>query len=475
MEPSANQRTFFDRFMDWVRQSVLLKLFSVAVVVLLLAIPMERTISLVHEREGRRASVVEEVSSKWGREQIVGGVVLSVPYHVQVPSEKPGEPATTYAHTLHILPDSLVIHAEMKPEVRARGIFEVPLYEATVTVEAVFEKPSEHLSKLEAGAVPSWHQSLLEVGVADIQGIRSAKVRKATDDSLRFLPSLPSQQVFPSGMNCPLVVLPDSPLRLEYRLVLRGSEALRFLPYGRRTQVHLTGTGGAAAPSFQGAFLPDAREVQADRFEAHWQVLDLNRNLPVSFVDAFAHASNPNDGYAAYSPAGVFQPAGSDYAFGVTLLSLINPYQQTERSTKYSLLFIFLTFLALFLSELLAGGRVHVVQYLLIGFTVIVFYTVLLALSEHLGFDAAYLLAALIITGYVTTYAHAAFRRRVLTRVVGGLLVVLYGFFYVLMQLEDYALLVGSLGLLLLVGGMLYITRKVDWYGFGRRDSAGGA
>lgn len=472
-QPAGQNRSAFDRFADWLRRSVMLKLLSVAIVLLLLLVPQFFVLDLVNERQYRRTEAVAEVSSKWGAAQTVGGAVLTVPYRYQRPGTKEDAPPQTVTGWLHILPDSLGIAAELTSQVRKRGIFRVPLYEAAVTVHAHFEKPGTEIPVLPQGAQLLWENAYLETGVTDIKGIQRVAALTVNGRALRFQPSLPVQEVFPSGIHCPVPLAPDSVYAVQFQLVVRGSEGIRFLPYGKRTTVTLQGRGTSESPSFQGAFLPENRAVTDSLFSAHWLVLDLNRDLPTRFTGTGTQTSYTNDTYETRATAAsgyVTQPKGAEYSFGVDLLALINPYQQTARSTKYAVFFIFLTFLTLFFSEVLATRRVHVVQYLLIGFTIVVFYVVLLALTEHIGFEWAYILAALIITVYITLYIRSAFDRAPLTRAIAGLLVILYGFFYSLLQLEDYALLMGSLGLLVLVGAMLYITRKVDWYAYGSRD-----
>ncbi|MDX2062800.1 MAG: cell envelope integrity protein CreD [Bacteroidia bacterium] len=471
MDTSPANRPLFDRFTDWVRRSVLLKLFSVAIVVLLLLIPTGLTLDLVRERLERRTEAVREVSSKWGSAQTLGGFVLSVPYQYTVPNGRAEGGRETVRRTLHLLPDSLALTATLVSQQRRRGIFRVPLYEVVLELQAQFDSLGARLPVLEDGAELRWADAYFETGVTDIRGITQASPLTVNGTARRFEPSLPAQEVFASGMHCPVAVAGGSAYTASFRLVVRGSEALFFLPYGRTTRLTLTGQGRGEAPSFQGAFLPEAYQLGDTSFTATWQVLDLNRDLPPSFVGTGVTESNYRtgaDGRTEYSPEPVYAPKGDAYGFGVRLLAQVNPYSQSERSVKYAVLLIFLTFLTLFLSEVLARRRVHLVQYLLIGFTLAVFYVVLLALAEHIGFGWAYGLAGAVITLYVAGYARAAFGRTRLAAQLGGLLVLLYGFFYTLLQLEDYALLVGSLGLLVLVGALLYITRRVDWYRYGQ-------
>jgi inner membrane protein len=219
------------------------------------------------------------------------------------------------------------------------------------------------------------------------------------------------------------------------------------------------------SPSFEGSFLPDKREINAKGFTAHWKVLQLNRNYPQQGLGSFI--STTNNEYSDHS-------ASSDASFGVKLLLPIDEYQKTTRSVKYCIMFIILTFLTFFFVEVLNKQRIHPIQYLLVGFAICLFYVLLLSISEHLKFDSAYLIGCICILALVTLYAKNIFKNNQLTSVFSALLALLYGFFYSLMQLEDYSLLLGSIGLFIILAVIMYLTRKVDWYGISSGEEKNG-
>jgi inner membrane protein len=197
-------------------------------------------------------------------------------------------------------------------------------------------------------------------------------------------------------------------------------------------------------PSFSGSFLPREREVRKDGFSASWRVLHLNRNYSQSWKGS-KYKVEPS-------------------AFGVRFLLAVDEYQKSTRAAKYAVMFIGITFLMYFMMEVLGTRAIHPIQYLLVGLALLVFYTLLLAISEHIPFGYAYLIASAAIIGQITLYSRSVLGRLSLMGIVAGVLVILYGFLYIVLQLEDYALLLGSVGIFAILALVMYLTRKVDWY-----------
>ena len=259
-------------------------------------------------------------------------------------------------------------------------------------------------------------------------------------------------------------------------LALKGSQLLYFIPTGQETNVKMTSNW--QNPSFDGAFLPTSPAIiNAKGFEAQWKVLHLNRNFPQSWLgNNYFVGSNPQDAnattdYNAYaSPEinadGVTKGLNdiSTSAFGVNLLLPIDGYAQSTRAVKYAVLFIGLTFLVFYFLELLNNISVHPFQYLLIGLGLCIFYILLISISEHLDFDLGYFIASAMTIGLIAWYANSILKQGKLATLVGGTLVVLYGFIFVIIQLQDYALLVGGLGLFAILALVMYFSRKINWY-----------
>ena len=438
---SQDADSVVDRVNRWLRTSTMLKLAVIGFLVILLLIPTGMLQSLIIERESTRDRAIAEVSAKWGGEQVIGGPVLSVPYEV-ISKDAAGQEHRELLHA-HFLPDDLQFDGAIRPEQRNRGIFVVMLYNTQLTVRGSFHKPS--VASL--GSLPGiihWDQAFLSLGISDMKGIRDAITFRVNNQALAVEPGIPSNDILASGVSVP-VTLDAETLRFESVINLNGSTQLSFLPFGKETRVRLQSPW--TTPSFTGSFLPDQRRIGPQGFQASWKVLQFNRNFPQQGIGSFL--GDKKD----------LLPT-----FGVKLLLPVDEYQKTMRSTKYSVLFIVLTFTAFFFVEILDRRRIHPIQYLLVGFAICLFYLLLLSLSERLSFDWAYLIGSGLILILVTLYIHAVFGNLRLTALFSGLLALLYGFFYSLLQLDDYSLLLGSFGLLLFLGLVMYLTRHIDWY-----------
>jgi inner membrane protein len=239
------------------------------------------------------------------------------------------------------------------------------------------------------------------------------------------------------------------------KIDLKGTQQINFQPGGRTTTVRLASTW--PHPAFAGAFLPDRSRISDAGFDAEWRLSHLGRGYPQAWRDEDMR------------PQQIEQAAVAS-RFGVQLITPVDVYHRAERSTKYGALFILLTFCTFFVVELLQRRRLHPVQYLLVGAALCLFYLLLLSLSEHIGFGAAYLAAAVATIAVIGMYAGHVLGGQGVRTVAG--LSLLYGFLYVLLQLEDYALLVGSVSLFLILATVMYATRRVNWYAIGRPASA---
>lgn len=437
--------TYWDRINHWLRTSTMLKIAVISFLVLLLLIPTIILQELIREREQTRNQAVAEVSAKWGGEQVLGGPVLSVPYRTVVNDAKGNaQVSTAYAH---FLPDDLQFDGDIRPQERSRGIFKVILYNTRLTIRGRFRKPSLTTLGVAPDAI-QWEKAFLSLGITDMKGIRDGLRCRVNGRVVAAEPGIPTDDVLPSGITMPVPLDADT-YAFEGTLVLNGSTQLSFLPLGKETTVRLRSPW--VTPGFTGAFLPDRRTLSAQGFVASWKVLQFNRNFPQQGLGNFLSRAGRQ---ARIEPS----------AFGVKLLLPVDEYQKTMRSAKYGILFVILTFGAFFFVEILARRRIHPIQYLLVGLAVCLFYLLLLSISEYLPFDAAYLIGAVLILALITGYVRYVFQSRRLTGLFSLTLAVFYAFFYSLLQLDDYSLLLGSVGLLLLLAVTMYLTRHVNWY-----------
>jgi inner membrane protein len=445
--------SFFDRFNTWARKSVTLKLISIAILILLLLIPSAMISSLIYERENIRDNAIKEVSEKWGGHQTIGGPVLTLPYYSRSVDDK-GKTYTTIRFA-HFLPDELNIDGALTPEKRYRGIYVVVLYNSQLRISGTFSEPDlDVLNIPESDFI--FKDAFISTGITDMKGIKENINFNWNDTVYSFNPGIPTHEIFSSGASFPVNLQKSGKYNFSFNINLNGSSTINFLPFGKQTNVTLSST--CQSPSFEGYKLPDSRTVDANGFKATWKMTQLNRNYPQQGLGSFIGNPDGNEDYNDKSD-------NTYGAFGVRLLLPIDEYQKTTRSVKYCLMFIIITFLTFFFVEVLNKKRIHAIQYLLVGFAVCLFYVLLLSISEHLKFNSAYLISCLCILTLVTFYAWHIFKNAKLTAIFSGLLALLYGFFYSLMQLEDYALLLGSAGLFMILATIMYLTRKIDWYG----------
>ena len=423
-----------------IERSATFKLAAIGLLILVLMVPAAMVKSLIHEREDRKEGVINEIGAKWGREQTITGPVITIPFIEHVKDGK-GRIITITRH-LHILPDTVEIDSQITPEVRYRGIYKAVLYNATVSFDGTFSwNPVENMQIAPENIL--WSDAFLSLGIADTRGVK--EWRKAVFDGkpLAMGPGVPTADVVASGISA-AIQINDNDKRHQFHLELdlNGSRQLNFTPVGKVTTV--TARSQWQDPSFTGVFLPVERKVTDQGFTAKWKVLHLNRDYP------------------QYWKSGIHDMSSA--AFGVNLFSPVDIYQKTMRTAKYALMFIVFTFVSFFISEVAYGLQVHPLQYLLIGLAMIVFYVLLLSISEHFCFGAAYLISAVATIGLITGYARAILNNRAAIRMVGSILAIFYCYLYILLQLEDFALLMGSIGLFGVLSAVMYLTRKIDWY-----------
>ena len=432
------QKSFFEK------NAVIIKLSAIAVLILLLLIPVSMIRSLVMERSYRQKEATDEISSKWGNEQRLTGPILTVPYY-SYDLNKDQKKVNMTRRFAHFLPENLMINGNLHPEVRYRGIYKVAVYSSDLKIEGNFnfpkvEVPAKHFDI-------DWKGAYVTLGISDLRGIKESLVFKWNDIETSFEPGVKNIGVVESGVtvNIPLHPERNNDINFNVEIALNGSRSISFVPVGKVTTVLVSSPW--SNPSFDGAFLPETREISEKGFTAQWKVLELNRNFPQHWVDNESNFRNSS--------------------FGVSLLLPIETYQITERSIKYAILFFALTFMVFFFVEVLRKTRVHPVQYVLVGFGLSLFYLLLLSLSEHIGFDLAYLVASIGIVSLITSYASGVFKNSRLTMMLASFMVVLYGFLYILLQMQDFALLLGSIGLFLVLALVMFISQKVDWYSIG--------
>ena len=431
----------------FIRNSATVKVLSIGVLVLLLLIPMGMISKLMREREYRRDDVVREINAKWGNSQTITGPFFTVPYK-SFYKDKEGGVAFNIRY-LHIFPESVSIDGHITPHTRYRSLYEAVLYNTHMGISGVFTLPLLSRVNVVSDHV-LWDKAVFSVGIGDMRGIQDNITVTYNGVAYKASPGLKTKDIAAAGVQCAIPLSPEEPMgTFSLDLNVNGSETMQFIPVGETTHVSLTSSW--PSPSFNGSFLPTTREVTGQGFSAQWTVLHLNRNFPQLWV---------GDQYNV-----------TDAAFGLNLLITADVYQKANRIAKYGVMFIVFTFSAFFFSEILTKKRVHPIQYTLIGLAILLFYVLLVSISEHTHFDLAYILSATAITAVITGYSRGILRNNSFSGTVFGILVILYGYLYIVLQLEDYALIMGSVGLFLVLTLVMYITRKIDWYGLEQEDA----
>jgi inner membrane protein len=328
----------------------------------------------------------------------------------------------------------------------------VPVYKLGLVMEGEFTRPALAELGIQPGAV-DWKRAHLAVGISDARTIQESAALSWGDQRVGFLPGTGGFTEGGAGIHAP-VEMTDAvrQVKFSFPLALNGSLRTDVVPFGRTTVVEMQGDDGH--PSFQGNWLPSDRTVSSDAFKARWSISFLGRSYPQAWT------SDMEMGKAIDASR-----------FGVELIDPVDHYRMAERSVKYAGLFILLTFATVWLIEILAGVRVHSIQYLMLGGALCLFYLLELSLSEHLGFPLAYVAASVAVVGMVGGYGVVALRSRSRALVVAGGVSLLYAYLYLLLMNEDYALLIGSVGLFAILGAIMFATRRVDWYSAGARPN----
>ena len=421
----------------WQKSKLLVKGLLIGGLILLLLIPSYFVQEIIREREARQKEAFTEISGKWAGRQDITGPVLVLPYTETVTSDK-GQ-VVSFKKLAYVLPDNLRIESIVKPEERHRGIYQVMLYSAQVKMTGKFSSIPLQQLKIDPSAV-SWSEAYVCMSLADSKGLKE-EIQVAWNDSVVTLnPSAINNGVMKEGFIAPVIVSPDKAIQFSSSISFNGSEQLLFTPVGKETTVKLNSTW--SDPSFTGGQLPDHR-ISDTGFVATWKSLAHTRNFPQAWKD---------NSYNLQSAS-----------FGTDLFIPVNSYQKTMSSVKYAILCILLTFAAFFIIETVNKKSVHPFQYALIGLALILFYTLLLSFSEYTGFNTAYIIASAATVGLIAWFVKGILQSSKLTTILGVVLMLMYSYIFTILQLQDYSLLLGSIGLFLTLAVIMHFSKKIQW------------
>ena len=438
----------------WVKTSIMLKMMTIGFLILILLIPENMVESMIQERSYARTGVEREVSEKWGQAQTITGPILTIPYIDQ--HYKNGRLEET-KHYAHFLPSKLLINGIVTPHEKHRGIYDVILYDADMKIEGTFDKIDlESLNLNDSNMI--WAEAKIATGITDMRGLTDVVKINWNKKEINLNPGVNHAQMLKSGVHgaVPLKKITTkvteegiietteiiTPINFNYTLQVNGSSQLRFTPIGEQTTVNLESDWHS--PKFDGAFLPQNQDVSDSGFISQWKVINLNRNYPQQWINSNYKLDNSD--------------------FGVDLILPVDEYQKSLRSAKYASLIVLLTFLAFFFIEIANSIKIHPLQYVLVGAALVLFYTLLISISEHFGFNTAYILSTIMIAGLIGMYSSFIFSNRAMASLLTAGLGGIYAFMFFVLNSEDYALLMGSIGLFVILAIVMYSTRNIQFY-----------
>ncbi|MEO7167002.1 MAG: cell envelope integrity protein CreD [Spartobacteria bacterium] len=441
------------------RNSTLLKLFGVGVLILVMMIPLAMIRGVLSDRLERRDEAVSAITDSWGKEQNIIGPVLGVPFRYKFKSMKDTTMPDGHVERREVeemlvanaffLPEELNVVSDARTETLHRGIYDAAVFRAQVKLSGKFAPPDFGPLKIDLQDV-LWKDAFVTLAVSDLRGTREGLV---LDWNGAKHPLQPGSQLpgYTTGATALLAV--DQPIAgasdFSIALDVNGSSGIYFAPFGVRNAAELKSNW--PDPGFRGAFLPAERSVRPDGFDAKWKVSYYGRDYPQMWTSL---AGNQRFNEKTVNAS----------LFGADFLSILDAYRFVERSIKYGVLFLVLVFTTFFLFEVTARQKIHPFQYLMVGAALCLFYLLLLSISEFVGFGLAYLIAAVVSTVLITWYCNFFLGGGMRTLMIGAGLAGVYTFLYITLRQQDYALLMGAIALFVLLAVVMFVTRRVDWY-----------
>ncbi|TYA58274.1 cell envelope integrity protein CreD [Formosa maritima] len=446
-----------NRFGQWIRTSITARMLMVGFLVIILLIPLQYINSLITERSIRQQDVVNEINDKWGNHVLVYGPILKLPYKTYTETKTFNESTKTYftetkthINYAYIFPENLDSEVEANSKTLKRGNFESAVFTTSMNFLGYFKKPNLELKGIKDEDIV-WDRLKILIKTSNLKGIKNEMTiqvknssypfettfNKNSNDGLGYLEELESSHLED------LDFTKSDKANFNFDIIFNGSKSIQIIPIGKATT--MTMTSNWADPSFIGNFLPnnETKEITKDGFHADWKILHINRAFSQQYINKI--------------------PNLNEFAFGTKFMVMVDEYQKSERSAKYGFLVIGLTFLVFFLIQTMSNINIHPFQYLMIGLALTMFYTLLVSISEHSNFLKAYLVSGISVITLITLYAKSILKTLKFPVFIGLSLTALYTFIYVIIQLENYALLVGSIGLFLILAIVMFVSRKIDW------------
>jgi len=419
------------------------KIIVLIILILILLIPIAMIRSLVYERSNRAEWAEGSIMEAWGSQFMIYGPVIRIPV-------VENDNYRGINKTLWITPRDIDIQADFSAEKKKRGIFSVALFSGNVSLKGsfTFDRARDELKENET-LFPQ--QAEIIIGLTSQKGIRRIIKADWNGEELFFKPGSRSflyDNAVSNGINANISFDTEGTNTFDIQFAVQGGKSMRTIPIAELTHTRIVSDW--PSPSFQGGFLPTAYTLSESGFDAEWEISYLSRSIPLFWITGERGENNSRINI-------------QDEQYGVDFFKPLDHYALNERAVKYAILFIIIPFLTLFFLEIFSKKTIHPAQYLLSGLANIIFYLLLLSISEHIPFSFAYLIAAAALTCMMSLYALSLLETRVRGACMGVIMALLYLIMYLTLNAEDWALLIGSITAFLICGVVMYLTRKLDW------------
>lgn len=445
------------KFKTFIKESLTLKLFVVGFLILIMLIPLSYIKSLIRERKNFQENVIEKIDEKWGSEVIIYGPILKIPYKYftkeTVFDEKLKKYYTTtteHIENAYFFPNKLNNKVTIKTQERHLGMYKEMVYNSAVKMDGVFSKPDFTSLDIEEKHV-IWNKARIIIKTSNLKGITDQVQINMNGSKYDFKPIYNDENknyrelkmhVLESGLIQEKNIPKNKEIDFNLDFNVNGSKQFQIIPVGKETKMNIVSNW--ATNQFIGDFSPiEADKVDKNGFDKNWKVLHINRPFSQQFSESIPNLNN--------------------FSFGVNFRSPVNEYQKNMRAVKYGFLLISLTFLIFFLIQSISKINIHPFQYLMIGVALTMFYTLLIAITEHSDFQKAYIIAGSAVVLLISLYSRSILKENKFPILIAGSLASLYTFIYVIIQLENYALLVGSIGLFFILAIVMFVSRKIKW------------
>lgn len=443
-----------NKFGNWLRTSITARMIIVGLLIMVLLIPLTYVNLLIEERAFRQQDVIREINGKWGNEVIMYGPILKVPYKSYSETSTYNEKTDTYiketkTHTnyAYIFPETLDANLDVKSKSIYLGNFESAVFTSKVQLTGGFNSIDLTSKDIQNEDI-LWDKASVIFKTTNLKGIKTEMQIEVNGTSYAYETNFIDGKSYGTHLDeLETGFINEETLKEDFQFNMNvtydGSKQIQLIPVGKTTTMDMVSNW--ADPGFIGNYSPndETRSISKNGFKVDWKVLSINRAFSQTYFNKI--------------------PNLNQFAFGTKFVILVDEYQKSERSAKYGFLVIGLTFLLFFLIQTLSKINIHPFQYLMIGLALIMFYTLLLSISEHSNFLKAYLIAGISVVALITLYSRSILKNIKFPIFIGISLSALYAFIYVIIQLENYALLVGSIGLFVILAIVMYVSRKIDW------------